>query len=351
MYKKLVNTMSLVLLLSLISMVTSPVMVYPTVADSNYGLEVFAQGPRGLFGMAFDKEGNLYVAHEGYIDAPAGTDILKITPKGEVTTYATGFTGPSGLAFDRKGNLWVSDDRGPNGIHRINPDGSITTFTFYPLINPNAIAFDKDWNLFVADAGTGCIYKIPPPYNDNEIITFAVGFSTPESVDIDKSGNVYTSDMLGKIYKIDPSGSVVVFAEGLGWTNGGLVLDKMGNVYASFPPNVLVFTPDGVGKVFVTGFTSYPRGLVFDVEGRLYITDCNAGIIWRFTPSKIVFNSRVVGECWIAYGGIGPGIPSPIEWSGLGMGDARIRGSAEAVVPYKISGLSLIHISEPTRPY
>jgi hypothetical protein len=46
-------------------------------------------------------------------------------------------------------------------------------------------------------------------------------------------------------------------------------------------PRIYVFAPDGEGRPYVTGFDSYPRGLAFDSQGRLYISECDAGIIWR----------------------------------------------------------------------
>lgn len=267
-----------------------------------YTKELFAQGPKGLFGMAFDNNGNLYVAHEGYIDPPSpGTDILRITPEGVLTTYATGFNGPASLAFDKNGKLWVSDDAGPYSIKKINSDSSVTTYTFAGLVNPNAIAFDKKWNLYICDAGTGSIYKSEPPYK--QIVTVATGFSTPESVDFDKDGNIYTSDMTGSIFKISPAGAVSLFSDTLGGTNGGLTLDKDGNVYASSSA-VMVFPPSGgAGTVFASGFASYPRGLIFDKKGNLFITDCNAGIVWKVVekqagkPSVIhVFPSNSIQE-------------------------------------------------------
>jgi sugar lactone lactonase YvrE len=282
--------LSVVVMLSLLSVLVAPGTCAPTMAVPHYSLKVFATGLNGPFGMAFDKDENLYVANEGA--GGGGDTISKITPKGQVSVFATGFDGPSGLAFDKEGNLWVSDDEHPFNIWKVAPDGSVTVGSAFEFWNPNAIAFDKDWNLFVADAPRG-IYKISP---DGSVSFFAGGFEAPQAVAFDKSGNVYTSDFTGRIYKIDPSGSWIVFSEGvLKSTQGGLAFDKKGNLYASESwlyiggegvLNVYVFTPDGEGKPFVTGFEpnggfNFPRGLVFDESGRLYITECPRGIIWR----------------------------------------------------------------------
>src|SRR5438128_4681098 len=59
-----------------------------------------ATAPKGL---AFDDKGNLFVADSG-----TGT-ILKFTPEGTRSTFASGLNAPIGLAFDVAGNLFVAD--------------------------------------------------------------------------------------------------------------------------------------------------------------------------------------------------------------------------------------------------
>jgi DNA-binding beta-propeller fold protein YncE len=86
-------------------------------------------------GLAFDRAGNLYVTDYD------NHRVRKISPKGEVTAFAgsgeegyangTGteaqFAGPAGLAFDRAGNLYVADF-GDHRIRKISPKGEVTTF-------------------------------------------------------------------------------------------------------------------------------------------------------------------------------------------------------------------------------
>ena len=282
------------LLVAVLSVVNTPfriqtVMASPSVVDPNYILEVFATGLDGPFGMAFDQEGNLYVANEGAGDG--GTRVSRITPSGEVSKYAEGFVGPSGLAFDNKGNLWVSDDRGC--VWKITPGGGIVLGVDFEFANPNAIGFDPGWNLFVADHA-GYIYKIS---GEGIATVFAGPFEGPQAIAFDKSGNLFTSDAGGTIYKIDSQGTVSVFSAGiLRGSNGGLTLDDEGNLYAceagGNSMNVYVFTPEGVGRAFVSGFEpanlNRPRGLVFDREGRLYIAEYGTGIIWRVVPLPVV---------------------------------------------------------------
>ena len=73
--------------------------------DNTY--EQFATTEVRCLGSAVDADGNLYVAH-------ATVDVLKITPAGEVSVYATGPGGEKFMcanypAFDRQGHMYLSE--------------------------------------------------------------------------------------------------------------------------------------------------------------------------------------------------------------------------------------------------
>lgn len=57
------------------------------------------------------------------------------------------------------------------------------------------------------------------------------------------------------------------------------------------------------------------------------------------------FRGLAVGQCIVAYGGIGPGVPDPLKWSGLGDGHATVNGHAPDATPFS-SGGSDLYISE-----
>jgi sugar lactone lactonase YvrE len=73
------------------------------------------------FHLAFGRDGSLYVA------GPTVTSfdcIWRIDPDGEVDVFFKGLGRPQGLAFDNEGNLYVAASlRGRRGIVRISPDG------------------------------------------------------------------------------------------------------------------------------------------------------------------------------------------------------------------------------------
>jgi len=110
--------------------------------------EQFTKTEARCLGQVVDAEGNLYVAHT------AG-DVLKITPDGEISTYATGPGGSKFLctnypAFDKAGNIYLSDSgdwsETINGhLYKIAPGGGEAQLWYSePVDTPNAIALDAD---------------------------------------------------------------------------------------------------------------------------------------------------------------------------------------------------------------
>jgi hypothetical protein len=100
--------------------------------------------------------------------------IYKYTPDGTPSTFAGGLTGPTGLAFDTEGDLFVAD-YGIGMIYKFAPDGTRTTFTTQ-VSQPTALAFDGQGNLFEGDYGSGAIYKFDLAGNR---ATFAAGSLHP----------------------------------------------------------------------------------------------------------------------------------------------------------------------------
>src|SRR6478672_9056704 len=94
--------------------------------------------------LAFDAAGNLF---------ERGKDsILKFTPDGNKSTFASGLNSTSGvynLAFNAAGDLFVSDEDS-HSILKFTPDGKKSTFasglSTYGVYN---LAFDAAGNLFV----------------------------------------------------------------------------------------------------------------------------------------------------------------------------------------------------------
>jgi gluconolactonase len=120
--------------------------VYRVDLDNNTAA-IFARTPNRCLGQAVDAAGNLYCA-----DCVAGV-VLRISPQGQIETYATG---PGGApfrcanypAFDPQGSLYLSDSGDWSGernghLYKIPPGGGEAA-RWYPqaVDTPNAIALD-----------------------------------------------------------------------------------------------------------------------------------------------------------------------------------------------------------------
>ncbi len=167
-------------------------------------VSVYATGFSGPLGQAWDSQGNLYVSNW------LSGDIRRVTPAGDLTVFATGFSGPSGLAFDPNGNLIVSSYRA-NTLHRVSPDGSVAPYVS-DLNGPVGIVYDEDGVLYVANYNDGKIFAVDGDGAKTEIAQirgprgFTIGYLTYAKGDLYATG---IGD--NKIYKVTRDGEVSVF--------------------------------------------------------------------------------------------------------------------------------------------
>ena len=231
---------------------------------------LFAPGLSEPRDMAFDRFGNLFVANMTCDATTCQGSIVKITPQGVQSTFATlseeNFQ-PEGMAFDHAGNLFVMaidliDPNFASTIYKFTSGGVQSAFGTLPF-QSFGLAFDSAGNLFAACAG------LP---------------------------NVANS---ASIYKFTPDGTRSVFADqsAFGPFTGpiGLAFDHFGNLFVSTEAavpagtdTVLKFTPNGVGTPFATDL-DWPRGLVFDRRGNLFVAERGVfappGDVLKFTPN------------------------------------------------------------------
>jgi gliding motility-associated-like protein len=243
--------------------------------------------------VAVDAAGNVYVADAG------NNEIRKITPGGQVSTFATGFNHPAGLAADAAGNIYVAD-AGSNLVKKITPAALVSVFagsgsigssngvgTAASFNSPSGIAIDAAGYLYVTDSGDGLIRKITPgalvstlagsgsPGSADGFGT-AASFTSPDGIAVDGIGNIYVSDSGNDlIRKITPSGNVTTLAGSAGnpgRSSGqgtaanfndprGIAIDANGNLYVGDLVNNLI------RQVSTTGYsisTPLPAGLAFD---------------------------------------------------------------------------------------
>jgi sugar lactone lactonase YvrE len=137
--------------------------------------------------------------------------------------FATGTQAPRGVAFDASGNMWISDD---TSIH-LYPAASLAvgqphtpTFALKAKaandaeLPPDALAFDKDGNLWVTSFGGNVIYKLTPAdlavagatkdVIPSVQITVSVG-ALLESLAFDESGGLWFTYSQGKVARLAPT--------------------------------------------------------------------------------------------------------------------------------------------------
>ncbi|MBM3897806.1 MAG: SMP-30/gluconolactonase/LRE family protein [Thaumarchaeota archaeon] len=157
-----------------------------------------------LLGMTFDKQGNLYIASSGLPGQdpakPLGfilrVDSSKLNPSnpGNATVWATGVPGANGIAFDKNGNLYVSTF-GAGIIYMVPPTGGEAKVFAEKLGTPNGIAFDKNNVMYVASTRNASIWRIELNA-DGTLKSVAEHIRDPKLVgadglQVDSAGNIW----------------------------------------------------------------------------------------------------------------------------------------------------------------
>jgi hypothetical protein len=92
-----------------------------------------------------------------FVTNSAGNSISKMTPSGQVSTFAAGVASPSDITIDAMDNLYTTD--ASNTITRITPAGTVSVIKT-GLSEPDPIAVDHSSNFFVGRLSIGAICKV-----------------------------------------------------------------------------------------------------------------------------------------------------------------------------------------------
>ncbi|NVK82760.1 MAG: T9SS type A sorting domain-containing protein, partial [Cytophagia bacterium] len=277
-------------------------------------------------GITIDASGNLYVVDRG------NEKIRRITPEGDVTTFAgsgtsgdidgngvsASFSNISDVVFDKEGNLYVTDS-GNYKIRKITPNGDVTTFagsgeqgsqdgkgTAASFQGPASIAIDESGNVFVGDFYTqSAIRKITP---DGVVSTFNIsGYDVgyPTGMAFDSFGNLYFVDVIASddIVKVSPEGIAVVITDGLANYNGAydLTVDASNIIYAVDDDNHKIVKIEATYGYTITGNTT---GKVGNHNVILKANDGNGGeteqsftiIVLNEAPTDITLDVAQINE-------------------------------------------------------
>jgi hypothetical protein len=118
-------------------------------------------------------EGNFYVGNlDTFPIVPGASVILKITPEGHISVWASGFNTILGIDFDDEDNVYVLENTvgalgptpGLGQVVRINEHGTRTVVAS-GLFLPTGLTIGPDGNLFVSNYGFGL-----PPNGSGQIV-------------------------------------------------------------------------------------------------------------------------------------------------------------------------------------
>lgn len=274
--------------------------------DSAGNASLFASsGLNGPTGLAFDAQGNLYVANYNQ------DTIEKFSPTGaDLGVFASTLCcGAYGLAFDGLGNLYagIYEGQGGIGIERFDSSGNASDFATIEF--PQGLAFDTQGNLYVANHVQNTIEKFSSTGVDLGAFA-AAGMDGPEALAFDGRGNLYVANFDGDtVEKFDSAGNASLFASSGLDSPIGLAFDSSGNLYVVNRDSDTIekFSPTGTDLgVFASTSLDGPYFIAINqgalggnanyainfVPGTLTITEVPLTITW---PANIVISTG--GAC------------------------------------------------------
>lgn len=180
----------------------------------------------------------------------AGVAVRRWQPGQRAQTLADaedGLSSPEDIVRDAAGNLYFTDDN-IGGLRRIAPDGSVAVVAGPErgLPSTEGLAITPTGVLLVGDGKGHRIAAIAPDGRMGELVGPEAGIGKPESLAIDDDGNLYIAD------------------------------NEAATLYLR--------TPDGRITAPIRGRAGFSPESIAWIDGALYITDSDHGVVFRYTP-------------------------------------------------------------------
>jgi uncharacterized protein (TIGR03437 family) len=226
---------------------------------------------------------------------------------------------PEGLAFDGNGNLYVADTYN-HRIRKLDANGTISTVAGNgtagfsgdngPAVNamlsfPRDVALDAQGNLYIADQLNHRIRKV----GRDGVIATVVGtgqtcgqydnvaalngcIKEPMGVSVDRWGNLYIAGDGHFVWKVDHSGVLRILAGSGGWAYGG----DGGPAVSAALNNVRSTAPDAVGGFYIADNSNArvryvsPSGTINTFAGGGYLQEEKATFIAKDAFYDAVFD-------------------------------------------------------------
>ncbi len=181
---------------------------------------------------AVDRNGNIFSTFSGSRGQKVSVAVFKIGLNYEVKPFITDVMNASGLAFDRNGMLYISS-RFDGVVYQATPSGNMSIFAEGMGV-ATGMAFDEEDNLFVGDR-SGTIFKIS---STRQIFVFATIEASIAAYHLCYGPDRYlyvsgpTTSSYDSIYRVSHTGEVEVFYRGLGRPQG-MAFDAGGRLYVA----------------------------------------------------------------------------------------------------------------------
>jgi sugar lactone lactonase YvrE len=226
---------------------------------------------------AVSRSGMIYATISGQRGKQTPVSVVRVSPDGRGTPFATGILNATGLAFSPEGDLFVTS-RAEGNVYRIDGAGESTVYAEGMGVATGA-AFDAQGNLFVGDR-SGTIFKIDPQRRIFVYATLEPSVSAYHMA-VDDAGTLFvtgpTLSSNDAIWAIDIHGEARVWYRGLGRPQG-IAIASNRDVYvtASFHGRrgLVRVTPGGDASLVVAGANLV--GVVFSPLGTAVLADNDA---------------------------------------------------------------------------
>ena len=246
-------------------------------------------------------------ATTGLIEVRTPSGVSNGAPLRVARELSSGLHPVTSPAVSRSGMIYatISGQRGkqtPVSVVRVSPDGRGTPFAT-GILNATGLAFSPDGDLFVTSRAEGNVYRID---GAGESTVYAEGMGVATGAAFDAQGNLFVGDRSGTIFKIDPQRRIFVYATLEPSVSAyHMAVDNEGTLFVTGPTlssNDAIWAIDthGEARVWYRGL-GRPQGLAIASNRDLYVTASfhgRRGLV-RVTPggdaSLVVAGANLVG--------------------------------------------------------
>ncbi|MEO6969868.1 MAG: putative Ig domain-containing protein [Chthoniobacterales bacterium] len=227
-----------------------------------------------------------------YVSDLASNSIIVYRPDGTSFTFATGLNSPQGLTFDPAGNLYVADG-GSGNLYKYTVPGGVQSLVASGFSDPVGVVLNG-LDVLVSESTADVVTRVAP--NGNKTV-FPVTVTTPlglTSVSVNQTLNVYVAAANGAI-KVAPDGTATTIYSGA--DSRFIAVDASGSVFLSLgnTGSVIKIPVVGGSSTFASGLND-PHGMAFrpkkfngdtDGVGNLFVADPAGGFIFQITPDGV----------------------------------------------------------------